>query len=210
MQDKTSGILEPAPMAAADPPEVPGRIDAVSRGLCRRVRELRGERNWSLDSLSKACGVSRSMLSEIERERANPTLGVAVKIARAFGLSLGELVEAESPRDEIAVIRADDDSHVFRDEAGVRIRTLSPLNLEKDVEFYEVVFQPGAELKSAPHYEGTREFLTVERGKVVVDSGEKSVALGRGDSASYRVDVPHRVANAGKGEAVVFMIVIYQ
>jgi len=184
--------------------------DAVSRELCRRVRELRAERGWSLDVLSKACGVSRSMLSEIERERANPTLGVAVRIARAFGLSIGELVEPDKPRDEISVVRAEDRSSVFRDENGVRIRTLSPLNLEKDVEFYEVVLQSEAELRSAPHFEGTREFLTVEKGKVVVESGETQVVLGRGDSASYRADVSHRIANAGKGEAVVFLVDIYK
>lgn len=184
--------------------------DSVSQELCRRVRELRAERGWSLDVLSKACGVSRSMLSEIEREKANPTLGVAVRIARAFGLSLGELVEPNRPRKEISVIRADDESSIYRSEGGIRVRTLSPLNLEKDVEFYEVVLQADGEMKSAPHFEGTREFLTVEKGKVVVESGESNVTLGRGDSASYRADVPHRIANTGKSEATVFLVVIYK
>ncbi|MGC1274385.1 MAG: XRE family transcriptional regulator [Planctomycetaceae bacterium] len=195
----------PAPAAATT-----DRADAVSQELCRRVRELRAERGWSLDVLSKACGVSRSMLSEIERERANPTLGVAVRIARAFGLSLGELIEPGGPRDEIGVIRAEDPASVYRNERGVRIRTLSPLNLEKDVEFYELVFQPDSELRSAPHFEGTREFLTVEKGKVTVESGETCATLSRGDSASYRADVPHCITNAGKGEAVVFLVVIYK
>ncbi len=185
-------------------------IDAVSRELCRRVRELRAGRGWSLEALSQACGVSRSMLSEIEREKANPTLGVAARIARAFGLSLGDLVEPAVPRDAIGVIRADDPGHVYRDEAGVRIRTLSPLNLEKDVEFYEVLFRPEAELKSAAHFEGTREFLTVEKGKLSIGSGEGRVTLARGDSASYRADVPHRIANAGKGDALAFLVVIYK
>lgn len=211
MQDKSSGILDsPVPSKIPEKAAPSAGADAVSVELCRRVRELRAERGWSLDVLSKACGVSRSMLSEIERERANPTLGVAVRIARAFGLSLGELVEPDKPRDEIGVIRADDPASVYRDEQGVRIRTLSPLNLEKDVEFYELVLQPDAELRSAPHFAGTREFLTVEKGRVTVDSGESGVTLARGDSASYRADVPHRVANAGKGEAVVFLVVIYK
>ncbi len=192
------------------PHGVESGADAVSRKVCERVRALRAERGWSLDVLSKACGVSRSMLSEIERERANPTLGVAVRIAQAFGLTLGDLVEQEATRDQIRVIRADDDASVFRNEDGVRIRTLSPLNLEKDVEFYEVVLQSDAELRSAPHFEGTREFLTVEKGKVTVVSGETQVTLTRGDSANYRADVPHSIANAGKGEAVVFLVDIYK
>ena len=186
------------------------RADSISRQLCQRVRALRAERSWSLEVLSQACGVSRSMLSEIERERANPTLAVAVRIARAFDLSLGELVEPDRPADEIVVIRAGDPDSVFRDEAGVRIRTLSPLHLEKDVEFYEIVLQSGAELRSAPHFQGTREFLTVEKGKLRVESGESAIVLGRGDSGSYRADVAHCISNAGKGEAVAFLVDIYK
>lgn len=186
------------------------RADSISRQLCQRVRALRAERGWSLEVLSQACGVSRSMLSEIERERANPTLAVAVRIARAFDLSLGELVEPDRPADEIVVIRAGDPDSVFRDEAGVRIRTLSPLHLEKDVEFYEIVLQSGAELSSAPHFQGTREFLTVEKGKLRVESGGSSIVLGRGDSGSYRADVVHCISNPGKGEAVAFLVDIYK
>ena len=194
-----------------DSPTYPiDHADDVSRGLCRRVRDLRSERGWSLDVLSRACGVSRSMLSAIERERANPTLGVAVRIARAFDMTLGELIESQPARESIAVIRAEDPASVYRDRDGVRIRTLSPLNLEKDVEFYELVLQSSAEMRSAPHFERTREFLTVEKGKVKVESGETQVMLSRGDSASYRADVSHCISNMGKGEAVAFLVVIYK
>ena len=80
----------------SDSPDIPAREaqDTISRELCRRAKQLRADRNWSLDVLSKACGVSRSMLSQIERGQANPTLAVAFRIAEAFGMSLGELVEA--------------------------------------------------------------------------------------------------------------------
>lgn len=184
--------------------------DSVSRQMCQRVRAFRGQRGWSLDALSRACGVSRSMLSEIERGRANPTLAVAVRIARAFDLSLGELVEPDRPANEIVVIQARDPASVYRDEAGVRIRTLSPLHLEKDVEFYEIVLQSGAELRSAPHFQGTREFLTVEKGKLRVESEESSIVLNRGDSGTYRADVAHCISNPGKGTAVAFLVDIYQ
>ena len=65
----------------------------VSRHVCRRIHELRQKLGWSLDVLSQASGVSRSMLSQIEREQANPTLAVTVKIANALGMSLAELLE---------------------------------------------------------------------------------------------------------------------
>ncbi|HCO25441.1 helix-turn-helix domain-containing protein [Gimesia maris] len=184
--------------------------DEISGQLSQRVRELRKERGWSLDSLSAACGVSRSMLSQIERGEANPTLAVTVRISQAFGIALGELVEAPVSTSAIEVIRAEDRTFHYRSDDECRIRTLSPLHLEKDVEFYEVQLHANGKLQSAPHFRGTREFLTVEKGKVQVNSGEDTTQLGPGDSASYRVDVPHAIMNIGRGEAVLFLVVIYQ
>jgi len=184
--------------------------DEISGQLSQRVRALRKERGWSLDSLSAACGVSRSMLSQIERGEANPTLAVTVRISQAFGIALGELVEAPISTSSIEVIRAEDRTFHYRSDAECRIRTLSPLHLEKDVEFYEVLLHSGGKLQSAPHFKGTREFLTVEKGKIQLESGDDSTLLGPGDSASYRVDVSHTILNTGRGEAVLFLVVIYQ
>ena len=148
------------------------------------------------------------MLSQIERGEANPTLAVTVRIAHAFGVPLGDLVEA-ADSSSIEVVRADDRRFHYRSDDECEIRTLSPLQLEKDVEFYEVLLKPGGVLRSAPHFRGTREFLTVERGKVRIESADDTTELARGDSASYRADVPHALVSVGRGETVLFLVVIY-
>ncbi len=182
----------------------------VSRHVCRRIRDLRRKRGWSLVVLSQLSGVSRSMLSQIEREQANPTLAVTVRIAAALGMSMADLVEQMSPVRNIEVIRSDDRSHIFRSDENCSIRTLSPLDLEKDVEFYEVMLRPGGILRSAAHFVGTREFLTVQKGRVKVVSDAEKTELNRGDSASYRADVTHEIENPGRSDALVFLVVIYQ
>src|SRR5690606_12998305 len=133
--------------------------EAVGSHLCRRVRALRKERAWSLEQLAAASGVSRSMLSQIERNEANPTLAVTFRIAQAFGMTVGELLEAPGAQSSIQVIRSTDRAHMFRSDPDCQIRTLSPLNLEKDVEFYEIRLAPGGALRSAAHFAGTREYL---------------------------------------------------
>jgi transcriptional regulator with XRE-family HTH domain len=193
---------------SSDPTGEPA--DAVNRHLGTRVKHLRGTRGWSLESLANASGVSRSMLSQIEREQANPTLAVTLRIARAFGLTLGELLEMPGAASAVTVIRSNDHTHHYRSDKDCMIRTLSPLNLEKDVEFYEVRLQPGGGLRSAPHFEGTREFLTLQKGRLRIESANDAEELNAGDSASYRADVSHALVNIGKTEAVVFLIVIYR
>lgn len=184
-------------------------LESVSRQVCDRVKTLRKKKGWTLEQLASLSGVSRSMLSQIERGAANPTLGVAFRIAQAFGLSLGELVDQPTgPR--IDVVRSEDQSTLFREDEHCRIRTLSPLHLEKDVEFYEVRFPIGGTLASRPHFEGAREFVTVQAGEIEIRSGEDQQDLAVGDSAHYPADVEHTIRNRGGSEAVVFLVVIYE
>ena len=184
--------------------------ESINEDLGRRVKKLRGDRGWSLEELASASGVSRSMLSEIERQRANPTLSVTYRIARAFGLSLQDLIESADSASTIQTIRANDRAQIFRSDKQCQIRTLSPLNLEKDVEFYELRLPASGTLRSQAHIDGTREFLTVEEGSVDLQSGNSTETLTKGDSATYRADVAHAIVNSGKTEAVLFLVVIYR
>jgi transcriptional regulator with XRE-family HTH domain len=197
------------PQQKAAPPggETPdGNVEDL---LCRRVRELRKKKGWTLEEMSAASRVSRSMLSEIERGRANPTVVVAHRIAQAFGMALGELVESPTATPRIDVIRADDRTYHYRSDRYCRIRTLSPLHLEKSVEYYEVVLRSGGALSSSPHFAGARELATVQRGRIRVRSGGDAADLKAGDSAHYPADLPHAIENTGKQDAVVFLVVTY-
>ncbi|MCU1489127.1 MAG: transcriptional regulator, family [Acidimicrobiaceae bacterium] len=187
----------------------PGNVAPGTDGVGRRLRALRRERGWSLSELSERCGVSRSMLSQVEREEANPTLVVAFRIAAALGVSLDELAATELPGTPISVIRRSDPRLVFRDDDDCRIRTLSALELEKDVELYEVLLRPGRSLASSAHYRGTREFLTVQSGAVRVTAAGGTVDLAAGDSAHYRADVAHVLENRGPSEALVLLVDVY-
>ena len=183
-------------------------VKTLGSAPCIRVRELRRKKGWTLEEMSAACGVSRSMLSEVERGKANPTLAVAYRIALAFGMSLGDLVEVPSAVHRIDVIRADDQTYHFRSDRYCRIRTLSPLPLEKAVEFYEVVLRPGGALKARPTLPA-RELLTVQQGAVRVCSGKEIAELHAGDSAHYPADVAHSIANLDRKDAVLFIVVTY-
>lgn len=183
--------------------------ESVGRHLGTRLRQLRSERGWSLEAMAGASGVSRSMLSEIEREQANPTLAVTLRIAQAFEMSLGDLIGSPGAAATVTVIRKNDRAFHYRSDGNCRLRTLSPLHLEKDVEFYEVALGKGGALRSAAHFAGTREFITVVKGQLKVESASESEVLHAGDSATYRADVPHALISTGRAETLVFLVVIY-
>jgi len=181
--------------------------DNTSLALGNRVIELRKKHQLTLDQLSSASGVSRSMLSQIEREQANPTLTVTLRIAQAFGMNIGELIDQPWASSNIEIVHGEDKSNLFRSDKECQIKTLSPLHIEKSVEFYELRIAPRASLTSAPHFEGTKELLTVTSGCAKVISGESICELRDGDSAHYRADLSHNIENCGDCELICYLVV---
>jgi transcriptional regulator with XRE-family HTH domain len=184
--------------------------DPSSQVLCERVTELRQSHNYTLEQLAAASGVSRSMLSQIERGQANPTLAVTFRIAQAFGMSIGELVDDPASSGNMEIVHGNDPNNLFRADGECQIRTLSPLHMEKSVEFYEVVLQAGRSLTSAPHFDGTHELFTVAEGRASISAGETSCELETGDSAHYRADADHCIANNGPEPLKGFLVVTYK
>ncbi len=184
--------------------------DVASQVLCSRVTELRKKNKLTLDQLAAASGVSRSMLSQIERGQANPTLAVTFRIAQAFGISIGELVDQRWASSSIEVVHGDDPNNLFRADDECQIRTLSPLHMEKNIEFYELTLAPGSRLSSAPHFEGTKELLTVSQGRASIVSGDSVTELEIGDTAHYRADLAHRIENIGDVTLMCYLVVTSQ
>lgn len=175
-----------------------------------RVRNHRKRAGLSLDALAQASGVSKAMLSQIEQNKANPTVAIVYKIAEGLGVDLSVLMGLDQPRRRFVVLRADDAKQVFLSDEKVTVRTLSPLDMEKDVEFYEILLGPGGQLDSSPHFRNTEEYLTVAQGRIVLSSADEEILLHKGDSAHYSADVPHRIRNGGRGKARLYLVVKYR
>jgi putative transcriptional regulator len=60
-----------------------------------RLRVLRAERNWSQADLAEKLDVSRQTINAVETERYEPSLGLAFKMAKLFGLRIEEIFEPD-------------------------------------------------------------------------------------------------------------------
>jgi putative transcriptional regulator len=58
-----------------------------------RLRELRAQRRWSQADLAQRIGVSRQAVNALETDKHDPSLGLAYRIAAAFGLAVEEIFE---------------------------------------------------------------------------------------------------------------------
>lgn len=203
-----ASIRKPRTAASASV-TTPAAAPAVPPRVGEQIQRLRNERGMTLDDLSRAAGVSKSMLSEIERDKANPTIAVAWRLTNALGVKLDSLFAAPKMPDAIAVAGPHDIPTLQGEEAGYQLRVWGPIELAGRFEWYELALKPGGALVSSAHEPGTREHLTVLHGTIDVESGDSTQRLKAADTARYVADRPHAIRNAGKGDARALLVVIH-
>jgi transcriptional regulator with XRE-family HTH domain len=179
------------------------RSDITDR-LAANLRDARRAQGLSLDAVAKLSGVSRSMVSQIERGESSPTVATLWNLTQALQVDFAGLLEGK-PHQGIDVTHAAAAPVISR-APGVRIRILSPAEAVGEHEVYDLTFSAAAVLDSDPHSPGCREHLTVIDGHLTVTSGEDTSALGPGDTARYPADRPHAI-RAGDGPARAILIV---
>jgi transcriptional regulator with XRE-family HTH domain len=185
---RTSGSLEPPRVGDA-------------------IRRLRQERQLSLDQLARVSGVSKSMLSQIERNLANPTVSVVWRLSNALQIGIEELLGGEAPAPAgVSLVHAHETPTIGSRDGQCRLRILGPLDLAGRFEWYELSIQPGGALESEPHEPGTREHLTVLHGSLEVQSGAALERARLGETARYAADVRHAIRNPGKTPASALLV----
>ena len=173
--------------------------------LAASLKSARKSKGLSLDAVAKLSGVSRSMVSQIERAESSPTVATLWNLTQALHVDFAGLLEGKTAPG-IEVIRAEAAPTIDGRGQGVRIRILSPAEAAGEHEVYELSFASGGVLASDPHSPGCREHLTILEGAVLVASGAEERRLEPGDTARYFADRPHRI-EAVDGAARAILIV---
>jgi transcriptional regulator with XRE-family HTH domain len=174
----------------------------------RNVRRLRGRRGLSLEGLSRASGVSRAMLSQVELGRSTPTVNVLWRISQALEVPVATLI-GERPPGGHAVLRVDQGKRLTNPDGSFVSRALFPYDAPRRSELYEVRLAPSCLERAEAHAPGTIENLVVAQGRLAVEVGGAMQSLEPGDAMVFEADVPHAYRNPGGAEAVVYLVMTY-
>jgi transcriptional regulator with XRE-family HTH domain len=178
-------------MTDTETPSADSREDRTASHLARNLVSLRHTRALTQDGLAKAAAVPRSTIATLESGDGNPSLAVLVKVARALGVPIDELLA--SPRASVRRWPAADVAFRVKGR-GVTIRDLVPEPVPD--EMMEVLdFAPGAAMAGTPHLPGTREFFTCLDGRVTVTVAGERHALASGDVLAFPGNLPHSYQN---------------
>lgn len=172
--------------------------------LSDNLRHLREARGLSQSRMAKLAGLPRATWTHLESGVANPTLAVLMKVAAAFQVRLEELLSpARSP---VRVVKAAELPVRRRGEVTVRKLLPDPL---AGLDLERMAFPAGARLIGVPHTDGTREYLTCERGQVELTVEGATWRLEAGDVVVFRGNQRHQYFNPGASEAVAYSVISF-
>lgn len=177
------------------------------------IQRLRKRQGLTLEQLESASGVSKSMLSQIERGQANPTFAVLWSLTRAMKIAFADLLESGAlPAEEtsIEVVTVAHTPEIRSADGLCRLRILSPPQRAGETEWYELEIAPSGTLDSAPHASGAVEHLTALTAGLQVTSGGATLNLKPGETARYAADVAHRISNVSHRPAKGLMVLLYR
>jgi transcriptional regulator with XRE-family HTH domain len=172
----------------------------VNHRLAERLKQARSARGWTLEQFAEASGVSRAMISKIERAEVSPTAAVLARLAAGLGTSMASLFPA--PRSAPDRLSRWDDQSDWQDPASGYIRrNVSPAGAAAEIVY--VTFPAGGRVVfdtyTAPH--DIEQQVWVLEGEIEMGIGPQVTRLGTGDCLLMRLDQPITFHNPGDSAA---------
>lgn len=179
-------------------------MDTMNAIVAANIRRLREENKLSMDELSKLSGVSKSMLSQIERGEGNPTISTMWKLANGMKVPFDALTVR--PKSPYEIVKTADMQPLLEDDGRVKNYPVFPDDENRRFAAYYLELEVGGYWESQPHLKGTTEFITVFEGAVEVlcDAGRFSVE--KGESIRFKADACHSYRNINNATTKLHMI----
>ena len=178
-----------------------------------RIKNLRARKLMSLDDLSRESGIAKATLSGIEDLSVSPPLGDIISLAKAFNVSVGDVIgdSADSP---FCIVRSDDRKTVSRfspasgNSGGYGYESLGHQKQNRQMEPFLVTLTPVTDPKLVePNQRVGEEFLFVLEGQVDIRLSGHTDVLKPGDSIYYDSNLPHVVSCHGNEPATILAVI---
>lgn len=180
----------------------------IQDNIAENLKDIRTKKHLTLEEASNLTGVSRSMLSAIEKGDVNPTISVIWKIANGYKVKFSSLMEDK--KKPYNIIRAENIQPLTEGDGRYINYPEFPFDEKRLFETYRIRIDRGGHLEAQPHMPGTEEYITVFSGKIRITAGDETADLAEGDSIHFLADVPHSYKNIGTKTVWLSMILYYR
>jgi transcriptional regulator with XRE-family HTH domain len=179
---------------------------SLASSLSATLRAAREDRGMTVSALAEASGVSRAMISKVERDEAQPTAALLGRLSGALGMTLSELV-ARAEGEEIRLSRAAEQPVWVDPATGYRRRALSPAT-GGPMELVQVERPAGATVAyPADSYAFIHQQIWVLDGELTFREGDVEHVLRPGDCLALGPPQPCAFVNA-TGSACSYLVAV--
>lgn len=170
-------------------------MDYLAHNIAVNLNRIRKSKGMSLDTVAEQSGVSKSMLAQIEKGAANPSIGVLGKIVSGLRITFDDLLQTPVLDSYLVHIR---DLVPTKEMPGqYRVMTCFPIEDNHQIEIYRIEIEPGGTYISGGHGERTREYISVLKGELTIDAKGKSELVTVEDAFRFESDTEHCYRNRG-------------
>lgn len=165
--------------------------------IAENLKRLRAERNLSLGRLAELSGVSKVMLSQIEKGDSNPTVNTIWKIAGGLQIPYTALLNRKEQGARV-VKKAELDVQPA-EEGRWRMFCYYMNTAERNFELFQIELDEGAVHTSVGHSQRSQEYVLVLEGQLALEVGGETFTLQADDAIAFAAEGKHTYSNAGKG-----------
>jgi transcriptional regulator with XRE-family HTH domain len=190
-------------------------LDPEAVELGQNIRAFRQAGGLTLDQFARAVGVSRSLLSQVERGKASPSIATLRNVARVLGVPIAALftggTQTDGETDRFGrriVVRKGERRHLDHLAAeGISYELLTS-DINRKIEFLQIEMAPGSRtpVDGASQHNGEENQICLS-GAYVLDFDGQEFELSAGDSASFDASIPHVAYNRGRAPAVIVVAI---
>lgn len=178
-------------------------MDHLNKNISINLKKIRKSKKMSLDMMAAETGISKSMLGQIERGEANPTITTMGKIISAMRISFNDLIG--TPREESYVIKKEMLNPIKTSKGNYTKYSYFSFEESRDFEIYSIEIEENSCYSCSSHGEKTAEYLIVFSGVLNLEIDGKEHILNPGDAIRFASDKEHIYKNEGTGLLQIFL-----
>ena len=168
-------------------------MEDINQIVAGNLQQYRQTHRLSLDKISQLTGISKTMISQIEKGTGNPSINTLWKLANGLHLPLNALISYD--KRGIQHVATEDLTPIYNENQSVIVYPYFPYDNAHGFEMFSMVIEPGGKLESEGHREGAKEFIIVNDGTLTLDIGDQTYQVDGSQAISFNGNSKHSYRN---------------
>ena len=182
-------------------------MEKINANIGNNIKKIRKDRGLTIDNLSAISGVSKGMISEIERGVRNPSINTIWNIANALKIPINFILKQNNSSEP--VIYKLNEKLDLEGNSSHSIHTIMNFNEDRKFEIYFTEYAPNSETKPSSHYNGVEEYALITSGELTLSLDNTSYTAKEGEVIHFYGDTLHKYVNYTDSITKAFILMFY-